>query len=66
MPNGEKNELDATMKGLNDHWKRLDRSGSPRAPSRGSRGSSSGRSPSRTPPRSDRRPSRDQDDEPGP
>eukprot|EP00959_Pyramimonas_sp_CCMP1952_P091847 1922634-Pyramimonas_sp.AAC.1 len=66
MPNGEKNELDAAMKGLDDHWKRLDRSGSPRAPLRGGRGFSGGRSPSRTTPRSDRRPSRERDDWQGP
>eukprot|EP00959_Pyramimonas_sp_CCMP1952_P430251 9011806-Pyramimonas_sp.AAC.1 len=62
MPNGEKNELDAAIKSPDDHWKRLGRSGSPRAPPKGRRGSSAGKSPSRTPPRSDRRPPRERDD----
>ena len=55
MPTSEKEALDATTKGLDAHWKRLDKSASPRAPSKGSqRGSSSGASQRRASPRGSR------------
>jgi len=56
LPSGEKEELEATTEGLNTHWKRLDKSASPRAPSKGSRrDSSSGTSQRQPSPRGGRR-----------
>ena len=54
MPANEQEELAAATEGLDAHWKRLDKSVSPRSPSKGSRrGSSSGASQRRPSPRGD-------------